>query len=65
MGRKVWSALAAGLRSGVWSPGVNALAIDGNDVYAAGEFLVAGDYGANRIAKWDGSEWWDLRQRCK
>jgi hypothetical protein len=57
---KAWSALAAGLRSGVWNPGVKTLALSGNDVYAGGDFLVAGDYAASRIAKWDGTEWWDL-----
>ncbi len=51
-----WSALGSGMNNVV-----NALAVDGNDVYAGGNFTSAGTCdsaaGCNRIAKWDGSTW--------
>ncbi len=52
-----WSALG----SGVAPPGpysyVNALAVNGTDLYAGGDFTTAGGGTANYIAKWDGSAW--------
>ena len=36
---------------------VNALAVCGTDLYAAGDFRIAGGLLWNRIAKWDGSTW--------
>jgi trimeric autotransporter adhesin len=39
------------------APAVYALAVSGNDLYAAGTFMMAGGSAANRIAKWDGSRW--------
>jgi trimeric autotransporter adhesin len=36
---------------------VTALAVSGNDLYAAGTFTTAGGNAANNIAKWDGSSW--------
>jgi hypothetical protein len=37
---------------------VNALAVDANgNVYAGGDFTVAGSVIANHIAKWDGTDW--------
>src|SRR5262249_18487793 len=55
-----WSALGSGLvsQSAPGSgPGVNALAVSGNDLYAAGQFATADGNPANSIAKWDGSNW--------
>jgi hypothetical protein len=55
-----WSALGSGLSglvSGVYPPGAYALAIQGSNVYAAGNFTTAGGSAANSIAKWDGSTW--------
>jgi hypothetical protein len=52
-----WSALGAGIGGGT-SPSVNALAIVGPDLYAAGVFTIAGSVSpANNIVKWDGSTW--------
>src|SRR5207248_3215562 len=36
---------------------VYALAVSGNDLYAAGQFTTAGGSAANYIAKWNGSSW--------
>jgi hypothetical protein len=36
---------------------VNALVLLGNDLYAAGDFTIAGSVNANSIAKWDGTHW--------
>jgi hypothetical protein len=36
---------------------VHALAADGANIYAAGEFTTMGDVSANHIAKWDGTNW--------
>lgn len=57
---KVWSGLGAGLTFGFSHPGVDALSISGNDVYAGGEFSFTGDYEVGNIAKWDGHQWWSL-----
>src|SRR6266852_4186326 len=52
-----WSALGTGIHG----PYVNALAVfddgTGPALYAGGEFIIAGDIAANRIAKWDGTRW--------
>ena len=49
------------LGSGVAPPGpysyVYALAVNGTDLYAGGDFTTAGGGTANYIAKWDGSAW--------
>lgn len=37
--------------------GVSALASDGSNVFAGGDFTNAGGVGANRVAKWDGASW--------
>jgi trimeric autotransporter adhesin len=58
-----WHALSSGGHSGVLGPGfvhVNAFAIHGSDVYVGGAFTSAGSTIANRIARWDGSEWHSL-----
>lgn len=56
-----WTPLGAGLL-GSGRPGiVNALAVyddgGGPDLYAAGDFVLAGGVSANHIARWDGSTW--------
>jgi hypothetical protein len=45
-----------GLGSGMGGA-VCALAVSGSDLYAGGDFTMAGGISANRIAKWDGSNW--------
>ena len=47
-----WSALGSGLNGTCY-----AIAISGTEVYAGGSFTSAGGVAANRIAKWDGSNW--------
>ncbi|NUO80372.1 T9SS type A sorting domain-containing protein [candidate division KSB1 bacterium] len=55
-----WSGLGGGV-SGGGSPtsptGLFAVAVKGNDVYVCGNFNKAGTVTANKIAKWDGSQW--------
>ncbi|MCI0540540.1 MAG: hypothetical protein L0Z50_35515 [Verrucomicrobiales bacterium] len=57
-----WTALGSGI-GGPSSinnhrvPRISALAVSGNDLYAAGWFTTAGGSPANYIAKWDGSAW--------
>jgi hypothetical protein len=57
---KQWSALGSGM-SGAPAPGVYALTVfddgGGPALYAAGNFTMAGGVAANRIAKWDGTQW--------
>ena len=54
-----WSALSSGLHLAESSccPDVNALAVLGSDLFAAGYFTMAGGIPANNIAKWNGSSW--------
>jgi hypothetical protein len=52
-----WSRLGSGLSGGSAGTVVWALAASGSDVYAGGEFTVAGGIAATNIAKWDGSSW--------
>jgi hypothetical protein len=47
-----WSPLGSGIGGGT-SPSVNALAVVGPDLYAAGTFTIP----ANNIAKWNGTTW--------
>jgi len=53
-----WSALGSGI-SGAngYDPPVNALAVSGSDLYAAGSFTNAGGVAATNMAKWDGNGW--------
>jgi hypothetical protein len=52
-----WSALSYGIGGGT-SPSVNALAVVGTNLYAAGVFTIAGLISpANNIVKWDGTSW--------
>ncbi|UOQ70811.1 T9SS type A sorting domain-containing protein [Hymenobacter cellulosilyticus] len=62
-----WSALGTGAANGVRSNGtfgsfgvVNALALNGSDLYAGGVFFMAGSVPANYVAKWDGTRWSNL-----
>src|ERR1041384_66215 len=52
-----WSALGSGLQLNDNWAFVYALAVSGNDLYAAGRFTTAGGVAANSIAKWDGTNW--------
>ena len=54
-----WSALGSGLDSAPpgYFPHVSALAVSGSNVYAGGEFMMAGGSAASGIARWDGSSW--------
>jgi hypothetical protein len=65
----VWSAVGNGIQAldlnanGQWVlvPGrVNALAVAGSTVYAAGDFDVAGVVGASNVAMWNGTAWLPL-----
>jgi hypothetical protein len=56
-----WSALGAGMAAGSTCSfcvvRVDAFAVSGPDVFAAGSFGKAGTVAANSIAEWDGSAW--------
>lgn len=54
-----WSALGTGLSDGASGNGyVLALAVAGNgDVYAGGEFTLAGGVAVNYVARWNGTAW--------
>ncbi len=57
----------AQFNAGSWTPigannsvdgnGIQTLAVNGSDIYVAGFFKVAGPVPANRVAKWDGTNW--------
>jgi len=55
-----WAALGSGV-NGTYNPAVHALTVfndgSGAELYAVGNFLIAGGNEANRIAKWDGRSW--------
>ncbi len=44
---------------------VRAMAVNGNDLYASGIFTAAGTSKANRVAHWDGTNWWALGSGMK
>jgi hypothetical protein len=54
-----WLALGSGMsgRGFASGPVVSALAVSGSDVYAGGDFTMAGGIAATNIAKWNGSAW--------
>jgi trimeric autotransporter adhesin len=57
-----WSALGSGSGNGVNSA-VSALAVSGSELYVGGAFTqanVGAPITANRIARWDGSDWFPL-----
>ena len=53
----IWSALGGGMNNMV-----NALAVNGNNLYAGGYFKSADGVIVNKIAEWDGSSWSPLTQ---
>ncbi|MBN2102934.1 putative Ig domain-containing protein [bacterium] len=53
-----WSALGGGIVfDGGYTQYAGAVAVDGNNVYAGGNFTRAGSIEVNHIAKWDGTAW--------
>jgi hypothetical protein len=55
-----WSPLGTGM-GGYDSPtSVRAMAFSGSNLYVGGDFTTAGATSANRVAKWNGSEWFAL-----
>jgi len=53
-----WSPLGSGIGGPYpWIVHIEALAVDGTNLYAGGDFTTAGGVAANNIAKWDGSTW--------
>lgn len=56
-----WSSLQNGVDINIFNPinlaWVHALATDGTQIYAGGEFDMAGGLWAKNIAKWNGSSW--------
>ena len=52
-----WHPLGSGGQNGVGGGTVFALAVASDDVYVGGAFTQAGGEPANRIARWDGSDW--------
>ena len=59
-----WSALGGGLRNydglGPDDSMVRALLAIGSELYAGGDFRLAGTSTATNIARWDGEKWWPL-----
>ena len=56
-----WHALGSGIGGGdMYNNFVFCLAASGKDVYACGQFVIAGDVSANRIAHWTGTGWHPL-----
>lgn len=58
-----WSALMGSSGTGVGGTSLNivyALSEYGSDLYVGGKFATAGGVQSNRIARWDGSEWFAL-----
>ena len=52
-----WSALGAGIGAAGGDVPVAALAMRGSDLYAGGDFAMAGGVTAKYIAAWNGSAW--------
>ncbi len=42
------------------APTINAIAINGNNVYVGGSFTSAGGVGVQNIARWDGTNWYAM-----
>ena len=49
-----------GFGSGLSGHSVTALALDGSNLYAGGDFTTAGGVAANRVARWNGNNWTNL-----
>lgn len=49
-----WHDVGGGVNDGL---SIQALAVNGTDIYAGGVFRAIGGISANRIAKWDGQQW--------
>jgi hypothetical protein len=63
-----WQLVRPGAGNGLYIPLVNmvrAIAVNGNDLYASGTFLAAGTVKANRVAHWDGTNWWAMGSGMK
>ena len=54
---RVWSALGAGVIGRGTTTPINALAVRGNDLFAAGTITNAGGVEVRAIARWDGTNW--------
>ncbi|KAB2925726.1 MAG: T9SS type A sorting domain-containing protein [Bacteroidetes bacterium] len=52
-----WDSIGTGIRSGASKGTVYALAVKGNELFAAGSFTTAGTMPASAVARWDGSAW--------
>jgi hypothetical protein len=52
-----WSTLGGGMDLYVYALAVSPNGSGGTDVYAGGEFTMAGDTNASKIARWDGVRW--------
>ncbi len=53
-----WQPLGDGVKGGVYSTSIDAMAIDGNgNLYVGGEFEIAGIVSAKNVAMWDGTVW--------
>jgi hypothetical protein len=55
-----WSALGGGIRAGGFDGTLWALTMNGNDVYAGGQFVEAGGESAYNVAGWNGHRWFAL-----
>ena len=55
-----WSSLGAGIGDTLTFAEVKTIAVSGNDLYVGGGFTQAGGQPANRVARWNGTEWASL-----
>jgi hypothetical protein len=52
-----WSPVGGGVTGESVSASINTIAVNGSDIYIAGNFKTAGSTSANNIARWNGREW--------